>query len=455
MEKEIRVNLKKSDLSINFPTESQDKHRINEIFAPYGLQVDEVIKSAQVIRYVVKIPYSVEINSKLNRATKAIQSALIAALCDDNMTYKRHEDSIIIERRGKFNVVPFGNIYTEKLINDEGFPLAIGMDIEGKPMFTRLEKAPHILVAGTTGSGKSELLHSFISSLILDCHDDNNIAITIIDMKGSEFNKYKTAYPVNIITDSKEAFTTLSGLCDIMDYRYRLFRKWGVDDIDEANAKGHNVFRIACVIDEFADLIMQNSKVEEHVVRIAQKARACGIHLIIGTQSPRRDVITGLIKANIPFKIALNTSNSMESRIILDEVGAENLYGKGDMLIKKGGDKAIRAQGCYVDDSDKTQIAEAYNFGGGHVNIYSTFDNEPIHQQQNNTVSIPDPVDWSKVDMNGYITYDSVNNEYTYPTKKEQKPEPTPQRKKRLGLFGTIKALWNASPYFYIEEEDK
>lgn len=289
----------------------------------------------------------------------------MVALKTDNISYFQTEDTLVIERRGDFNIVPFGKLYTPEFHTKSSMTsVVLGQDLNGNPVFTDIAKAPHMLIAGTTGSGKSETLHSIVASLLMhnvyakDSSAKTNVGtiIKIVDMKGTEFNKYKNT-PVSIISDENEAFNLLSSLCDSMENRYTVFAKNNCDDIDEYIENGHELSRIVCIIDEFADLILKNPGVEDYVVRLAQKARACGIHLIIGTQSPRADVVTGLIKANIPFRIALNTANSMESRIIMDETGAEKLFGKGDMLIKKGGNKPIRVQGCYVADEDKINIA--------------------------------------------------------------------------------------------------
>lgn len=363
------LNLNTSYSHNSYPYKSQDIENINRIFKQYGLKVNDVKESAQVVRYIVNLPLDVTLNGKILRAKKAIESTLAAALRSDNIAYFQTADTIVIERQGAFNIVPFGKLYTSNFHNNTtATSVVLGQDLDGKLIYTDIAKAPHILIAGTTGSGKSETLHSIVASLLMhntysspsNCIDGKRIDaltyIKIIDMKRTEFEKYRDTY-IKIIDNESAAYSLLSSLCDNMEQRYSMFANAHCTDIDEYISKGNKLSRIVCIIDEFADLILRNPKVEDYVVRLAQKARACGIHLIIGTQSPRADVVTGLIKANIPFKIALNTSNSMESRIILDENGAEKLYGKGDMLIKKGGNKPIRAQGCFVCDEDKINVA--------------------------------------------------------------------------------------------------
>lgn len=358
------LNLTTSCSHHSYPFKSQDIANINRIFERYGLKVNDVKESAQVVRYVLNFSLDVTLNGKILRAKKAIESTLAAALRSDNISYYQTTDTIVIERQGAFNIIPFGKLYTAKFHDSTSMTsVVLGQDLNGKAIYTDIAKAPHILIAGTTGSGKSETIHSILASLLMHSiygtsrsNDVTSTIIDVIDMKGTEYNKYKNTY-INLVSNEREAFSLLARLCDSMESRYAFLAKNGCDDIDEYHSKGYELSREVCIIDEFADLILKNREVEEYIVRLAQKARGCGIHLVIGTQSPRHDIVTGLIKANFPFKIALNTSNSMESRIILDETGAEKLFGKGDMLIKKGGNKPIRAQGCFVSDSDKTGLA--------------------------------------------------------------------------------------------------
>lgn len=358
---------------------------INQIFMPYGLKVNDVIEASQVIRYVINLPLDIKLQGKIRRSNKDIEYTLMSALKSNEIVYKHDEDKLIIERRGEFNILPFGNLYTHSFHeNTKGLMLVLGQDLNGKTIYTDLAKAPHILIAGTTGSGKSETINAIIASLLMRyCYGHFTPGIAIIDIKGTDYTKYKDAYPITLIKDTENALKMLQTLCTIMDNRYKILAEANCENIHEYRNKGNKMQSLVCIIDELADLILQNPDVETYIVRIAQKARACGIHLVIGTQSPRADVVTGLIKANIPFKIALNTSNALESRIILDENGAEKLLGKGDMLIKKGGNKAIRAQGCYVCDEDKVALAKQAT-NGKHYEIMPTTNSQPtIHTTYN------------------------------------------------------------------------
>ena len=381
------LTLQTSSTKQAYANKSQDIQNINLLLKPYGLEVNETNESAQVVRYIINLPLDVAKQSKIRRATKDIEYALSSALGTDEFTFKHSGNSLVIERRGKFNVVKFGDLYTSRFLKrTSGLALMLGKDMDGKPVYTNLEKAPHILVAGTTGSGKSETLHSIIASLLMTFNYRPNcpMGIMIIDMKGTEYNKYKDANPITIVKDENKAYDALESLCALMDNRYSILAKAGCDDIDEYVSMGNEMIRVVCIIDELADLMLQNRDVEKYIVRLAQKARACGIHLIIATQSPRADVVTGLIKANIPFKIALNTSTALESRIILDENGAEKLLGKGDMLIKKGGNKPIHAQGCYVDDLDKEALNNISNYG-----YHCEFPSLAAERAKKNTTTTP------------------------------------------------------------------
>lgn len=404
------IKLKTSNAKTSYAGKANDIANINKTFEPYGIKVDEVKESAQIVRYILKLPLDTQLQGKISRAQKSIEKTLATALNTMDFSYKQTNEGLVIERKGQFNVVPFGNLYTVDFHkNTPDLAVVLGKDLDGNIVYTDINKAPHILIAGTTGSGKSETIHAIISSLLMKwLYGGKPLGIAIIDAKGSEFNKYKDAFPVTIINDCSKANDLLSNLCKVMDTRYKTMAQVGCDDISEYLSKGHEMYKIVVIIDELADLILQYPEVEKSIVRIAQKARGCGIHLVIGTQSPRANIVTGLIKANVPFKIALNTSNSMESRIILDETGAEKLFGKGDMLIKKGGNKAIHAQGCYVDDEDKAAINAAANANGKHFKFYEVVKPTPQKTPQAPT------------------------------------PQPQQQPKKRLGLFGTLKALYNA-----------
>ncbi|GGL42398.1 DNA translocase FtsK [Sporolactobacillus putidus] len=247
---------------------------------------------------------------------------------------------------------------------------ALGQDVSGNRIVTDLSKMPHGLIAGATGSGKSVCIHSLILSLIYKTSPDV-LRFLLIDPKVVELAPYQNiphlAAPV--ITEPKEAALALKWAVEEMEKRYRLFAKTGVRDITGYNGKqsagedrGGKLPYIVIVIDELADLMMVSPQdVEESVCRIAQKARAAGIHLLLATQRPSVDVITGLIKSNIPTRIAFSVASQADSRTILDGGGAERLLGRGDMLFAENGARNLRRlQGCFVSDEEIRRVTDAF-----------------------------------------------------------------------------------------------
>ena len=329
--------------------------KINSIFESYGISVNEVIKSAQILRYKLFLPLDIKAQDKIRKAQKAIEFTLTSALNSNDIIYGKSENYLYIEKKCSF--IPIDSM---KLLNnrpEKGLMLLLGQDIDGKPCYTDLRKAPHMLVAGTTGSGKSELLHTFIASLLVK-RRTNPCWLYIIDPKRSEYSMYKNRNGVTLITETEKAISTLAKCCDIMESRYKMLEDKHIKDISQLN--DDNVYPIVIIVDELRDLLMQDKSAEYYLVRLAQKARACGIHLILGTQTPRADVLTGALRANIPTRIALKTSTAIESRIIIERNGADKLFGLGDMLYL--GNEAfnpIRIQAAYTNNEQKNKIASA------------------------------------------------------------------------------------------------
>ena len=237
----------------------------------------------------------------------------------------------------------------------------LGADVSGKPVVFDIEKMPHLLVAGTTGSGKSVCINSIIMSILYHAKPEE-VKLLLIDPKKVEFKVYKDIPHLccRIISDPKKAAGALNSAVNEMEKRFELIEEVGVRNITGYNEATKNdpdkpyMPRMVIIIDEFADLMMTaKDEVETAVVRIAQKARAAGIHLIIGTQRPSVDVITGLIKANVPSRIAFTVMSQVDSRTILDGAGAEKLCGRGDMLYAPvGSAKPQRVQGTFVSDDE-------------------------------------------------------------------------------------------------------
>ncbi|MCM3708646.1 MULTISPECIES: DNA translocase FtsK [Cytobacillus] len=260
-------------------------------------------------------------------------------------------------------------VFISEIINTPEFqngssPLTavLGLDISGKPIVTDLRKMPHGLIAGATGSGKSVCINTILVSLLYKASPDE-LKLLLIDPKMVELAPYnRIPHLVSpVITDVKAATAALKWAVEEMERRYELFAHAGVRDINRFNelAEEHKQYSeklpfMVIVIDELADLMMMApADVEEAICRIAQKARACGMHLIIATQRPSVDVITGLIKANVPTRVAFSVSSQIDSRTIIDISGAEKLLGRGDMLfLENGSSKPVRLQGTFVSDKE-------------------------------------------------------------------------------------------------------
>jgi len=239
--------------------------------------------------------------------------------------------------------------------------MALGKDITGRPVFGDLGKMPHLLVAGATGSGKSVCLNTIIASLLVSATPDQ-VQMLMIDPKRVELTVYNGIPHLikEVITDARMAAGALFEMTKEMDVRYERFAKAGVRKIEEYNAKfpDEKLPYVVIIIDELADLMMvAPARVETTIMRLAQLARATGIHLIVATQRPSVDVITGLIKANFPARISFAVTSQIDSRVILDTPGAERLLGRGDMLYKAAdSDKPQRIQGAFVSDKDISAI---------------------------------------------------------------------------------------------------
>ena len=247
--------------------------------------------------------------------------------------------------------------------------VALGKDITGNIITMDITKMPHLLVAGTTGSGKSVCMNAMIISILYNATPDE-VRLLMIDPKSVEFTVYNgiAHLEVPVVSDPRKAAGALSWAVSEMEKRYRTFTNCGARDIksynkmcmDPKNEGLEKMHHIVIFIDELSDLMMAAPKeVEDSICRLAQMARAAGIHLVLATQSPRADIITGLIKANIPSRISLKVASPLESRIILDDGGAEKLLGNGDLLFKPiGQSKPTRVQGCYISDEEINAVVE-------------------------------------------------------------------------------------------------
>ena len=275
---------------------------------------------------------------------------------------------------------------SEKEIESMKIPLFLGADAVGAPLVADLAALPHLLIAGRTGTGKSVCLNAIISSILMTRRPDE-VRMLLIDPKMVELSGYgrlpHLMHPV--VTDMRKAEAILAWACEKMDERYNLLAKAGVrhvtsynelgeeelmermqpESAEEKNAIPINMPFIVIVADEMADLMMTAGKeVEQHIIRIAQKSRAVGIHLILATQKPTVDVITGLIKSNLPARIAFQVASKTDSRVVLDDNGADKLLGMGDMLfLGKGTSNLLRGQGTYLSDPEINSITDCVSTG--------------------------------------------------------------------------------------------
>lgn len=347
--------------SWNTRNNSAEIGRINLLLAKYGLRVNDCVSSPTVTTYFVDL----EVDSKINTLLK-LEKNFAIAVNDNNCRVYQDGARLCIEKKGADNTILIGDVLTPDFESDS-LKIMLGKDNYSNNVYYDLEKAPHLLIAGTTGSGKSMLIHSIMLSLLINHPSD--VDFIAIDPKGTELKLYGYLSACTFVNNTVAAIQTLKKLVDEMELRYTTLSQANCRDIDAYVKAGHTMRRKVCVIDEFADLMLTGgSQVEEYVVRLAQKARAAGIHLVIATQRPSADVITGLIKANIPTRIALTTRSAIESRIIIDQKGAEMLNGKGDMLFLANGKiKPIRVQGCLVEEKEINSVC---------VLAYATNDSE-------------------------------------------------------------------------------
>jgi S-DNA-T family DNA segregation ATPase FtsK/SpoIIIE len=258
--------------------------------------------------------------------------------------------------------------------NDNKLLVTLGRDIMGNPIFCEINKTPHLLVAGATGSGKSICINSMIISILMRAKPDE-VKLVLVDPKKVELSVYNGAPHLlaPVVTDPKKANIALKKICTEMERRYDIFSETGTKNIagynmyvEKKNAtlpeaeQLRKIPFIVVIIDELADLMLVAAKeVEDSIMRITQMARAAGIHLIVATQRPSTDIITGVVKANIPSRISFAVSSSIDSRTILDMIGAEKLLGKGDMLFLPMGENIpLRVQGTYISEEEIKAVVD-------------------------------------------------------------------------------------------------
>lgn len=330
-------------------------------------QIIGIVRGPSVTRFELTIPRGIKI-SRVSALADDIALALGAA--NVRIAPIPDKSAVGIEVPNK----TVNTVFIRECIGSNAFAnaksrlsFAVGKDITGRPVIGDIAKMPHMLIAGTTGSGKSVCMNSIIVSILYRAKPDE-VKLVLIDPKKVEFSKY-SGIPhllVPVVTDPRKATGALGWAVSEMLKRYQTFSDTGVRDIEGYNkyVKKHEDMqpmpKIVICIDELSDLMMAAPKeIEDSICRLAQMARAAGMHLVIATQRPSVDVITGLIKANISSRIALTVSSQIDSRTILDASGAEKLLGYGDMLYAPiGSSKPIRVQGCYISDEEVESLCD-------------------------------------------------------------------------------------------------
>ena len=346
----------------------ENSRRLNETLASFKIDahIINVTRGPSVTRYEVELDKGVRL-SKLTG-------------CADDIALSLGASGVRIAAvPGKISIVGIEvpnravtTVTLREVIDSAAFAqsrskssFAVGKDIGGTCIVGNIAKMPHMLIAGTTGSGKSVCMNSIIISLLYKASPED-VKLIMVDPKMVELGIYN-GIPhllIPVVTDPKKAAGSLQWAVTEMLRRYKLMSDTGVRDLESYNSivsaeEGQKLLQVVIIIDELADLMLVAAKeVEDSICRIAQMGRAAGMHLIIATQRPSADVITGLMKANIPSRIAFSVASAMESRIILDTQGAEKLVGKGDMLYAPiGSGKPLRVQGCFVTDGEVEAVA--------------------------------------------------------------------------------------------------
>jgi S-DNA-T family DNA segregation ATPase FtsK/SpoIIIE len=269
-------------------------------------------------------------------------------------------------------IVHLGDVFQDPPPDWSPLTVWLGKDIAGRAIGADLAKMPHLLVAGTTGSGKSACINALLSSILLRA-TPHEVRLVLVDPKQVELNHYESIPHLltPVITSPRMAANALGNLVKEMEQRYgmmSLARARSLPELNRAREQRseHPLPYVLCVIDELADLMMvAPAEVEDCIIRLAQKGRAAGIHLVLATQSPRVDVITGMIKANVPSRIAFAVSSQTDSRVILDHNGAESLLGQGDMLFSpQGSSKLQRIQGAFIDEEQIAELTDSWRCQG-------------------------------------------------------------------------------------------
>ena len=337
-------------------------------------KVEDVSVGPAITRYELKPAEGVRVSKIANLADDIALNLAAETIRIEAPIPSKQAIGIEVPNKEKEAVHLRDVVETEEFANNKSkLSVALGKDVAGQVVIADIAKMPHVLIAGSTGSGKSVCINTIITSIIYNAKP-SEVKLVMVDPKVVELSVYN-GIPhllIPVVTDPRKAAGALAWAVQEMDDRYNKFATKGVRDLKGYNAamekegEGGKLPQIVIIIDELADLMMVAAKdVEDAICRLAQKARAAGMHLVIATQRPSVDVITGLIKANVPSRIAFAVSSQVDSRTILDMVGAEKLLGKGDMLFSPAGSsKPTRIQGAFVSDDEVEKIVDFVKANG-------------------------------------------------------------------------------------------
>ena len=349
---------------------NSNRQRLSDTIRSFGIDANiiNVVRGPSVTRYELELDQGVRLNKLTNLADDIALSlgaagVRIAPIPDKISVVGIEVPNKVVSPVSIHSVIGSKNFTDSK----SKISFAVGKDISGECIIGDIGKLPHLLIAGTTGSGKSVCTNTIITSLLYKATPDE-ARLIMVDPKMVELGIYN-GIPhllIPVVTDPKKAAGALQWAVTEMMKRYRTFSEVGVRKLEEYNSLAartegmEKMPAIVVIIDELADLMLVAAKeVEESIVRVAQMGRAAGMHLVIATQRPSADVITGLMKANIPSRIAFAVASAMESRIILDTQGAEKLVGRGDMLFAPlGNGKPTRVQGCFISDAEVASVVD-------------------------------------------------------------------------------------------------
>ena len=352
------IQKKKMKNSTNIEESSE---LLEKVFADFNITINVInVKLGPVITLFEILPAAgIKINTIINLADDISRSMGVGAVRIAQIYGTQY---LGVEIPNDFRET----VTIKELLSDNNFkntshkiPICIGKDISGKIEVIDLSKTPHLLVAGTTGSGKSVFINTLLTSLLYKFSPED-LKLILIDPKMLELSVYNDIAHLltPVVTEPKKAIVALKWVCKEMERRYSLMNEENTRSLEGFNEKSQEKLPyIVVFIDEMADLMMTAGKeVEHYVQRLAQMARACGIHLVMATQRPSVDIITGSIKANFPSRISFQVASKYDSRTVLGEIGAEQLLGNGDMLMSKNGGNLIRYQSAFISDNEVNKL---------------------------------------------------------------------------------------------------